>query len=224
MIKAVVFDLDGTLLDTIPDIAGSLNRGLATCGLPTHPVRVCERFVGGGIREAVRKAAPENTPQEVLDKVLAVYLSDYPNHCTDTTRCYPGVPQMLEGLVEAGLTLGVLSNKTEGPARQIIKSLLPGVPFRCVLGRVDGRPLKPDPLAAASVLEALALSPSDIAYVGDSGTDMQFARAAGMLAAAAPWGYRSRAELVEMGAQLVADSPAGLLEQLRNCSYSPPLS
>lgn len=214
MIKAVVFDLDGTLLDTISDIAGSLNRALAACGLPVHPVRVCETFVGGGIREAVRKAAPENTPAEVLDKVLEVYLSDYPHHCTDTTRCYPGVPRLLEGLEEAGLFLGVLSNKTEGPTRRIIETLLPGVPFRCVFGRVDGRPLKPDPAAAVPVLEALALSPSEIAYVGDSGTDMQFAHGAGMTAAAAPWGYRSRTELVEMGADLVPDSPEGLLALL----------
>ena len=107
MIQAVVFDLDGTLLDTIPDIAGSLNRALAACGLPTHPVRVCERFVGGGIREAVRKAAPENTPAEVLDQVLSAYLADYPNHCTDTTRCYPGVPRLLAGLEEAGMVLGL---------------------------------------------------------------------------------------------------------------------
>lgn len=214
MIQAVVFDLDGTLLDTIPDIAGSLNRALAACGLPTHPVRVCERFVGGGIREAVRKAAPENTPAEVLDQVLSAYLADYPNHCTDTTRCYPGVPRLLAGLEEAGMVLGVLSNKTEGPTRKIIETLLPRVPFRCVFGRVDGRPLKPDPAAAAPVLEALALPPSDIAYVGDSGTDMQFARAAGMLAAAAPWGYRSRSELVAMGAELTPDSPEGLLTLL----------
>lgn len=214
MIKAVVFDLDGTLLDTIPDIAGSLNRALAACGLPVHPVRVCEKFVGGGIREAVRKAAPENTPVEILDKVLAVYLADYPEHCTDTTRCYPGVPQLLAGLEEVGLVLGVLSNKTEAPTRRIIETLLPGVHFRCVFGRVDGRPLKPDPAAAAPVLEALGLLPSEIAYVGDSGTDMQFAHAAGMTAAAAPWGYRSKEELVEMGADLVPDRPEELLALL----------
>lgn len=214
MIKAVVFDLDGTLLDTIPDIAGSLNRALAACGLPVHPVQVCKTFVGGGIREAVRKAAPEHTAAEVLERVLDVYLTDYPRHCTDTTRCYPGVPQLLAGLKEAGLLLGVLSNKTEGSTRKIIETLLPSVPFHCVFGRIDGRPLKPDPAAARPVLEALDLSPSEIAYVGDSGTDMQFAHAAGMTAAAAPWGYRSRAELMEMGADLIPDSPEELLALL----------
>ena len=214
MIQAVVFDLDGTLLDTIPDIAGSLNRALAACGLPTHPVRVCERFVGGGIREAVRKAAPENTPAEVLDQVLSAYLADYPNHCTDTTRCYPGVPRLLAGLEEAGMVLGVLSNKTEATAQQVVKTFFPDVPFRCVLGRAAGRPLKPDPGAAAPVLAAMGLAAGAVAYVGDSGTDMVFARAAGMLPVAAPWGYRSREELVEQGAVLVPACPAELEDLL----------
>lgn len=214
MIKAVVFDLDGTLLDTIPDIAAALNHALESCGLPTHPVRACEKFVGGGIREAVRRAAPQDATEETIDQVLSAYHACYPNHCTEKTAIYPGVPALLEGLTRRGLALGVLSNKTEAPARKIVKTYFPDVPFRCVFGRVDGRPLKPDPGAALPVLEALALPPAEIAYVGDSGTDMSFALAAGMLPAAAPWGYRSKGELVEQGAALVPDAPAGLLELL----------
>lgn len=214
MIKAVVFDLDGTLLDTIPDIAAALNHALESCGLPTHPVRACEKFVGGGIREAVRKAAPQNSSEETIDQVLAAYHGCYPNHCTEKTALYPGIPELLEGLARRDLILGVLSNKTEDTAKKVVKAYFPDIPFRFVFGRVDCRPLKPDPNAAAPVLEALSLPPKQIAYVGDSGTDMSFATAAGMLPAAAPWGYRSKGELVENGAALVPETPAGLMELL----------
>jgi len=210
MIQAVVFDLDGTLLDTIPDIAGALNRALASCGLPTHPVRAVEKFVGGGIADAVRKAAPEGTPQAVLEQILAVYKEDYCEHCAEQTSCYPGVREMLDGLVRGGLALGVLSNKTEATAQKIIRTFFPDVPFRCVLGRVDGRPLKPDPAAAAPMLAALGLPAGEVAYAGDSGTDIAFAKAVGMVPAAAPWGYRSREELVGAGALLAPEDPKEL--------------
>ncbi len=214
MIHAVVFDLDGTLLDTIPDIAGALNRALAACGLPTHPVRRVETFVGGGIRDAVRKAVPADTPDETLERILEIYKEDYCNRCTEQTARYPGVPEMLERLLQHGFALGVLSNKTEATAQKIVRTYFPDVPFRCVLGRVDGRPLKPDPAAAVPVLEALGLPAGEVAYAGDSGTDILFARAVGMIPAAAPWGYRSRDELVEKGALLVPENPRELGELL----------
>ncbi|MCI9037167.1 MAG: HAD family hydrolase [Oscillospiraceae bacterium] len=214
MIHAVVFDLDGTLLDTIPDIAGALNRALAACGLPTHPVRRVETFVGGGIRDAVRKAVPADTPGETLERILEIYKEDYCNRCTEQTARYPGVPEMLERLLQHGFALGVLSNKTEATAQKIVRTYFPDVPFRCVLGRVDGRPLKPDPAAAVPVLEALGLPAGEVAYAGDSGTDILFAKAVGMVPAAAPWGYRSRDELVEKGALLVPENPRELGELL----------
>ena len=214
MIHAVVFDLDGTLLDTIPDIAGALNRALAACGLPTHPVRRVETFVGGGIRDAVRKAVPADTPDETLEHILEIYKEDYCNRCTEQTARYPGVPEMLERLLQHGFALGVLSNKTEATAQKIVRTYFPDVPFRCVLGRVDGRPLKPDPAAAVPVLESLGLPAGEVAYAGDSGTDILFAKAVGMVPAAAPWGYRSRDELVEKGALLVPENPRELGELL----------
>ncbi len=209
--KAVLFDLDGTLLDTIPDIAGALNRALTLSGLPTHPVRAFEGFVGGGIREAVVKASPAGTEEAVLERVLTAYHDIYVAHCTDETDYYPGVRELLAQLERRGLLLGVLSNKTEATARKIVAHYFPEIQFRCVFGRAAGRPLKPDPAAAWPALEALALSPADIIYVGDSGTDMVFAQNVGMLPVAAPWGYRSREELAGRGAVALPESPAALL-------------
>ena len=188
-IQAVVFDLDGTLLDTIADLTGAINRSLAACGLPTHTVDECRGYVGGGIREAVRRALPPDSSDELIDRVLALYKNDYPHHCAEQTTWYPGVPELLERLARRGLLLGVLSNKTEATAQQVVKTFFPDVPFRCVLGRAEGRPLKPDPGAAVPVL-------------------------AGMLPVAAPWGYRSREELAEQGAVLMPACPAELEDLL----------
>ena len=97
-IQAVVFDLDGTLLDTIADLTGAINRSLAACGLPTHTVDECRGYVGGGIREAVRRALPPDSSDELIDRVLALYKNDYPHHCAEQTTWYPGVPELLERL------------------------------------------------------------------------------------------------------------------------------
>ena len=214
MLKAVIFDLDGTLLYTIKDITAALNRALAACGLPTHSVEAVQGFVGNGIRDAVRRAVPEGTAEEVQEKVLDLDKEDYREHYAESTVCYPGVRELAAGLDRAGIAQAVLSNKTEATARKVVASFFPDGPFAHVFGRVGDRPLKPDPAAAVPVLEALGCSPSEAAYVGDSGTDMVFARAVGMLPAAAPWGYRSREELAASGAVLMPDGPEDLLKLL----------
>lgn len=214
MLRAVLFDLDGTLLDTIPDIAGGLNSALTASGLPTHPVRAYEAFVGGGIRAAVVNAAPAGTEEPLIDTILTHYHDVYLEHCTDETVEYPGTTAMLTALADRGVALGVLSNKTEATAQRIIRHFFPTVPFRCVFGRTPDRPLKPDAKAAEPALHELGLQPGEIAYVGDSGTDMTFARAVGMLPVGTPWGYRSREDLLSCGAQLLADTPEDLLRQL----------
>ena len=212
MIKAIVFDLDGTLLDTVPDIAAALNRALAACGLPTHEQKKVETFLGGGIRDAVMKATPEGTSQEVIERVLDLYRDDYVAHCTEQTRLYDGVREMVDGFAAQGMNMAVLSNKTEATAQKIVAHFFPNGEFKAVFGRVNDRPLKPHPDAAKPVLNVLGFAPQEIAYVGDSNTDILFAKAVGMLSVATPWGYRSREELVEAGAEKIAEKPMDLLK------------
>ena len=214
MIKAVVFDLDGTLLDTVPDIAAALNRALAACALPTHDQETVKTFLGSGIRDAVNKAAPKGTDEETIERILELYRDDYIAHCTEKTVLYDGVREMVEGFAARGLKLGVLSNKTEKTAQKIISHFFPDGTFSAVFGRVPERPIKPHVDAAGPLLEVLGVAPDEIAYVGDSNTDILFAKAVGMLPVATPWGYRSREELIEAGAELIAESASDLLHLL----------
>ena len=216
MIKAVVFDLDGTLLDTVPDIAAALNRALAALGLPTHEEKTVEAFLGGGIRDAVNKATPEGTDEETIQRVLDLYRDDYVAHCTEKTALYGGVRDMVERFAARGIPMVVLSNKTEATAQKIIRHFFPDGEFRAVFGRVPERPLKPHTDAAKPVMDTLQLKPEEIAYAGDSNTDILFAKAVGMLPIATPWGYRSREELVEAGAKLIAEKAADIFDLLES--------
>lgn len=214
MIKAVVFDLDGTLLHTVPDIAAALNRALSACSLPTHDQKTVETFLGNGIRDAVLKAVPTGTEEETIQQVLDLYRDDYVAHCTEQTTLYPGVREMVDILAARGIPLVVLSNKTEATAQKIVRHFFPNGEFTAAFGRVPDRPLKPHIDAAKPVMETLHLSPEEIAYAGDSNTDILFARSVGMLPIATPWGYRSREELIEAGAKLIAETPMEILELL----------
>ena len=214
MIEAVVFDLDGTLLYTLPDIASALNEALAANGFPTWPVEDYKHFVGSGIRNAIRRATRPDLDDETLEAIHRVYQSIYPYHCADKTDYYPGIQEVLGTFRDRGLALGVLSNKTEATSRQIIARFFPEIPFAFVWGNNDRRPLKPDPAGAAEFCALLGLPPERVAFVGDSDVDMQFALGAGLLPVGAAWGYRGRAELEAAGAKLVADRPSELTSLL----------
>ena len=205
-IRAVVFDLDGTLLNTLPDIGASANRALRRAGLPELPLETYRGLIGHGIRALFRLAVPEGTPDDVYEKALADYLADYPEHCTELTHAFPGIYEMLERLKGAGYRLAVLSNKTERTTLRIIGKFFPETGFELVWGNNGVRPLKPAPDAGEALCKELGLTPEEIMYVGDGDSDMEFASKVGFFGTGVTWGYRSRKQLAENGADALVDS------------------
>jgi phosphoglycolate phosphatase len=212
--RAVLFDLDGTLLDTIEDLAACMNAAVKAAGLPTTPVGEHKRMVGDGVANYVQRALPEDRrgDKKLIDRVTAEYRGLYHKHWADYTRPYDGVEELLDALTARGVVLAVLSNKPDPFTREMVRYFFPAVPFAAVEGAKDGSPLKPDPGAALVIAREVKIPPAEFAYVGDTNTDMQTARAAGMLAVGALWGFRSREELEAAGAEVLIARPMELVE------------
>lgn len=213
-IKAVIFDLDGTLLDTLADIGAGANIALRRFGLPERQRADYRRFVGHGIRNLLRSAVPEDVSEDVYEQVVAFYLDYYPEHCAELTDYFPGTQDFLKVLQERGLRLAVLSNKTEKTTDRIISKYFSNVPWEFVWGNNGERPLKPQLEAGYLACEKLGLRPEEILFVGDGDTDMEFASKMGFVAAGVTWGYRDPEELLAAGADLLVDSFAQLQEKL----------
>jgi phosphoglycolate phosphatase len=213
--RAVLFDLDGTLLDTLRDIADAMNAVLARLRLPGHPPVDYRLFVGEGVTRLVERALPEERRDgELIRRAEAMLDEEYAHRWNATTRPYPGIPGLLDELAARGVPLAVLSNKPDDFTLLTVSRLLPAWRFHPVMGARPGVPRKPDPAAALEIAGILGIVPSDILYLGDSGVDMRTARAAGMHPVGALWGFRSAAELNEAGAAALVGSPAELLELL----------
>ena len=213
-LRAVVFDLDGTLLDTVQDIGAGANLALHRSGLPEHTRQDYVRLVGHGIRRLFSLAVPEGTDAARLEEALQFYLSYYPEHCTEKTDYFPGVQNMLHALQNAGYTLCLLSNKTEKTAIKIMRHYFSDVSWRFVWGNNGVRPLKPATDAGFLICQELGLQPDEILYVGDGDTDMEFASKMGFVAAAVTWGYRTRQELIDAGAEILLESADDILRFL----------
>lgn len=215
---AVIFDLDGTLADSLADIGGAMNEMLASHGLPTHGLDAYKSFVGEGVENLTRRALPEDRRLE-LARYLDEYRARYAQRIARETRPYPGIPELLDALVERKLALAVLSNKRDDFTVELVKQLFGRWPFRCVRGERAGTPRKPDPTSALQVAAELGCAPARIAFVGDTAIDMKTARAAGMRAVGVTWGFRPERELIGAGAQVVIARPEQLLPEVSDISY-----
>lgn len=212
-LRAALFDLDGTLLDSLQDLAVAMNHALATQGLPVHPVASHRRFVGEGVRVFVARAVPQGR-EDLHEAVLATYKAFYAEHMLDHTRPYPGMREVLARLQGEGVKLAVLSNKPDAATRQLVEALLPDVRFGAVYGERTGVPRKPDPTAALGIAAELGVGPGDCAFIGDTAVDMDTARAAGMYGVGVTWGFRDVEELQAHGARALAHSSDELLQAL----------
>lgn len=207
---AYIFDLDGTLLNTLPDLVRLTNKVLENHGWPTRTTGEILSFVGAGGYALLRCAVPEGTADEQLDEAFESWRMLYPTYGHAFTKPYDGMPEALDRLKANGAKLGVLSNKFDAAVIEVINRHFPGV-FDIARGECEEIPRKPDPRGLQYMMKQLGVTPEEVAYVGDSGGDMQAAVAAGALPVGVSWGYRSVEELKEAGALRVVDAPAELL-------------
>jgi phosphoglycolate phosphatase len=215
MYKAVLFDLDGTLVDTLRDLADSTNYVLAKSGFPQHEIEAYRYFVGGGRRVLASRALPEDRrDEETVDKIASEIEQVYSRRWMEHTRPYPGIPELLDALTDRGIRMAILSNKPQGPAEVMVSRLLPRWHFDAVEGERPGVPLKPDPSGALQIARRMKLKPVEFVYLGDSATDMRTAVAANMYPVGALWGFRTAEELLEGGAKALVEAPVELLELL----------
>lgn len=211
-IRAVIFDLDGTLLNTLEDIGNAVNRVLSDRGYPTHPVDRYRSFVGDGWEMLIRRALPESAvTRDRVEACVEESMVEYGNTWDATTAPYDGIPELLNYLTHVGVRLAVLSNKPHVFTRQYVDKLLAAWTFDKVIGVSNRFRKKPDPAGALSILSALKLEKKECLFMGDSGVDMQTAAAAGIFSVGAAWGFKTEAELMENGCRFLARHPMDLV-------------
>ena len=196
MKKLVIFDLDGTLLNTIDDLAAATNHALQQLGYPTHPVDTIRTYVGNGINKLLERSLPEKERnEENVQRMRSHFVPYYDKHNADLSYPYPGIVALLEELRDRGVMIAVASNKYQTATSKLVKHYFPTVNFIEVLGQREGIAVKPDPIIVFDILKKANVLPEEVLYVGDSGVDMQTAINSGVDAVGAAWGFRPKAEL-----------------------------
>ena len=217
MYKCVVFDLDGTLVNSLDDLADSVNKALEINGLPTHPYDAYKYFVGNGRAKLIERAMGDASKDEELKaKVTKDYDDDYIIHCLDKTKPYDGIVEMLKSLKQNGIKINVLSNKPDEFVKNMLDKLFDGIEFDIAWGKKAQYPTKPDPSSVLALLDELSVDKNDCLYVGDSNVDVITARNAGLDFCGVLWGFRTKEELEGEGAEITVSSSDELYRVIIN--------
>ena len=213
MKKLVIFDLDGTLINSIEDLGQAANYALSKNGFPTHSLASYPFFVGNGVRNLIRKALPEeNRNDTTIDSLLKDFKEYYDDHNVDSTKPYDGIMELLKQLQEQGVKLAVASNKYQKATEKIVSQLFPDIKFVSVQGQQDGVNVKPDPSIVFNILGVALVPKAEVLYVGDSGVDMETARRACVDSVGVTWGYRSEKELNEYHADRIVHRASDIFD------------
>ena len=213
-IKAVIFDMDGTLLNTYEDLANAVNYGLEKSGFPTHDAEKYKYFCGNGTDVMITRALPtEHRDEETLKKVRELYFEYYNAHSGECTRPYDGIPELLTELRAKGIKLGVVSNKIDFMTQIVAKEYFGDV-FDCVTGQRVGVPIKPDPAMVFEVMKTFGVTADECIFVGDSDVDALTGKNSGAFMVGVLWGFRDERELMENGADVVISKPSQILSYI----------
>ncbi len=212
MKRLVIFDLDGTLLDTIEDLANAVNFALNEMDFPQHPIQAYRSMVGNGVRKLIERALPsEAAYPQIVDRMLVHFHGYYDQHCCDFTKPYPGIPELLDKLSNDDVNLAVTSNKYQVAVTKIIGYFFPEANWQAVLGNQAGMPTKPDPSIVFAALSQCPTPKSEVLYIGDSGVDMETARRACIESVGVTWGFRPEMELKAAFADHIVSNPDDIL-------------
>jgi phosphoglycolate phosphatase len=214
--QAAIFDLDGTLLDTLDDLADAMNDALRAQGFPIHPAANYKQMIGNGVTNLVKRALPPDR-QEMLEQTLGIMRGNYAKSALNKTKPYDGMLETLRNVRKNGVKLAVLTNKDQNFSVTLVEHYFGKELFEVIWGAIVGRPIKPDPAALYKLLDQLKVSSRQAVFIGDSGIDMDVAKAANVDSVGVTWGFRDKAELIDHHAGRIIDRPNELLK-IFNCS------
>ena len=214
--QAAIFDMDGTLIDSLEDLADSVNETMNHYNFPSHTLNEYRYFVGNGARKLIERSIPNDkaSDSDFVSEVLEYYDGCYKRRLTNKTRPYNGILEMLQKLQDKGIPLGICTNKQQFAADEIISKIFPANMFNAVIGDQKGMPRKPDPAKVLKIAAQFNVKPECVAYFGDTSVDMETAHNAGFLSVGVTWGFRPESELIESGAEVIINHPSELWQHV----------